>query len=409
MTMEQKSIDEAKEEIRALLKRWESNEALRTLGSGWLYEQIVQIVDKMYAALSDSVRTLIIESGGDPDGGSYDRVFASLEKAERKLIDSIGKAFQTLAEDGGVEKAVGGILLALLTAAILAIVLSGCDEAKDKAEAAAENAKAIADIESKKDELLAGGAGMYEIISSGNENICELCAEMNGQVFPLDELDIGVNAPPFHPNCGCGIREYVGEEVEEEPISVNDWLNAYLTPSAAEGRDVHIPSNRTNYWASYEGTLGINLIKDKGLTVIEREDGAVVDENGRYWICVGPIVLNPDYPDNGRIWSGYDGLLDGTEIDILVRDNSTGELSYIYAVVGDYRAHTYNPGEQGHGIVHNGVPYPNSWNARNEMNPRTGTNVFPGDNTSVEFIRTVPDERQRAFSSQYELVKLVVY
>ena len=31
-------------------------------------------------------------------------------------------------------------------------------------------------------------------------------------------------------------------------------------------------------------------------------DGIQKDENGYYKIAVGPRILNPNYPDNGRIW-----------------------------------------------------------------------------------------------------------
>ena len=35
------------------------------------------------------------------------------------------------------------------------------------------------------------------------------------------------------------------------PIDINDWLTAYAVPSASNGRDVPIPSNRVNNWSTY--------------------------------------------------------------------------------------------------------------------------------------------------------------
>ena len=48
----------------------------------------------------------------------------------------------------------------------------------------------------------------YEIIPSGNDNICARCQEMAGRVYFAPDHIEGVTAPPFHPNCGCSVREW---------------------------------------------------------------------------------------------------------------------------------------------------------------------------------------------------------
>ena len=188
--------------------------------------------------------------------------------------------------------------------------------------------------------------------------------------------------------------------------TVDGWLNAYSDPSASGGRNVPIPNDYINNWYAFEGSVGVNSLKERSnITVVEKANGAVLDENGRYWICTGPKVLNPNYPDTGPLWFSDNGLTLGAKVDMLIKHKTTGELSYIYAVVGDLIAHTYNPGQQGHGIIHSGIPYPNSWNATHEINSNTGTNVFPAGLTSVEFIRTTEPTNL----SQYEIVKIIVY
>lgn len=42
--------------------------------------------------------------------------------------------------------------------------------------------------------------------------MCARCEEMAGRVYHIRDYDEGVTAPPFHPNCGCSVREYWGEE-----------------------------------------------------------------------------------------------------------------------------------------------------------------------------------------------------
>ena len=192
----------------------------------------------------------------------------------------------------------------------------------------------------------------------------------------------------------------------DDPIVVNGWLTAYQKSSASGGRDVPIPSDRINNWYAFEGSVGVSALKGRSnITVVEKANGALVDENGRYWIAVGPKVFNPNYPDTGPLWFSDNGLTLGAKVDVLIKHKTTNELAYIYTVIGDIIAHTYNPGKQGHGIIHSGIPYPNSWNAKHEINPKTGTNIFPAGLTSVEFIRTTEPTNL----SQYEIVKLIVY
>jgi tRNA(Phe) wybutosine-synthesizing methylase Tyw3 len=77
-------------------------------------------------------------------------------------------------------------------------------------------------------------------------------------------------------------------------------LTSYSTTSSSSGRTVAIPnpnnnSRITNNWYSFEGSYGVKTLKSHSeFTVIEKSNGAVVNENGRYWIAVGPKVLNPN-------------------------------------------------------------------------------------------------------------------
>ncbi|MBQ0099695.1 MAG: minor capsid protein [Firmicutes bacterium] len=41
----------------------------------------------------------------------------------------------------------------------------------------------------------------YEVLVSPDERTCDDCGEYDGQQFLLSEMVVGVNAPPFHPNC----------------------------------------------------------------------------------------------------------------------------------------------------------------------------------------------------------------
>ena len=38
-----------------------------------------------------------------------------------------------------------------------------------------------------------------------SDRTCPLCEELNGQVFEISKLDIGINQPPLHPDCRCSL------------------------------------------------------------------------------------------------------------------------------------------------------------------------------------------------------------
>ena len=50
------------------------------------------------------------------------------------------------------------------------------------------------------------GYTYYQFVNAGDDEVCDgECAELNGQIFPMSEAEAGVNFPPIHPNCRCGI------------------------------------------------------------------------------------------------------------------------------------------------------------------------------------------------------------
>lgn len=87
----------------------------------------------------------------------------------------------------------------------------------------------ISNIETKieKFKLEIHGMEKYEIVQSGNSNCCEHCQEMAGEIFNLDELQIGENAPPFHPNCDCKIEGIRTTADIDEPMMLDDDLENY--------------------------------------------------------------------------------------------------------------------------------------------------------------------------------------
>lgn len=56
------------------------------------------------------------------------------------------------------------------------------------------------------DEYKASGITRYQILSTHDDRTCdEPCEAEDGKIYFLNEASVGVNYPPFHPNCRCGV------------------------------------------------------------------------------------------------------------------------------------------------------------------------------------------------------------
>lgn len=92
----------------------------------------------------------------------------------------------------------------------------------------------ISTIKTKAEKLILDihGIEKYEIIESGNSNCCKHCQDMAGEIYDVDALQIGENAPPFHPHCDCRIKGRRTVANVDEPMVLNENLENYDRDSA---------------------------------------------------------------------------------------------------------------------------------------------------------------------------------
>lgn len=45
------------------------------------------------------------------------------------------------------------------------------------------------------------GIDKYEILAARDERTSDICREQNGKIYEFSKMQVGVNYPPFHPNC----------------------------------------------------------------------------------------------------------------------------------------------------------------------------------------------------------------
>ena len=92
-----------------------------------------------------------------------------------------------------------------------------------------------------------------------------------------------------------------------------------------------------------------------------------IDSEERYWVAVGPNVMNQNHDKNSKIT--VEEMHYGTKLDIVVLDESTGTKYYIPAVVGDVKEHS-----KPDGLYQTGIPF-------DESRP-----TVEGDGSTVEFL-----------------------
>lgn len=91
----------------------------------------------------------------------------------------------------------------------------------------------------------------FEVVETLDSHTCKTCGGMDGKHFPMREFEVGVTAPPFHPNCrGCtcpyfddefdsvGERAARGEDGETYYVPADTtyekWFEQYVKSSPQE-------------------------------------------------------------------------------------------------------------------------------------------------------------------------------
>lgn len=60
-------------------------------------------------------------------------------------------------------------------------------------------------IESTINSYTQAGIQKVRVITAEDERTCDECVSHDGAIIPLLEVQVGINVPPFHPNCRCDI------------------------------------------------------------------------------------------------------------------------------------------------------------------------------------------------------------
>lgn len=144
------------------------------------------------------------------------------------------------------------------------------------------------------------GVGKYEFLATLDAKTCGICAAMDGQVFDLADYEIGVTAPPLHPNDRCTTVPHI----EDEGLAIGE-----RAARDGDGKTYYIPANMTyQEWkkAFVEGgTEGLTAVAKGGILTLPRYESAIMPE-----AKFAKYSLNPEKaPDKARAFKealGYD-------------------------------------------------------------------------------------------------------
>lgn len=190
-------------------------------------------------------------------------------------------------------------------------------------------------------------------------------------------------------------NEVIEENCLGEKIGtpINGWLQLYDGVTVdEEGREVSMPNGiQPEKWSMREDRSSINRYAIEEIEgknkVITGEKGELIDSEGRYWVAVGPKVMNSNHKDNEICTA--DEMNYGTKIDVVICDTE-GIQYYIPCVVGDCKAHTYP-----NGIYQTGNAFPNGEDSHPENN----------DGSVIEFC----GKGSISGLDEYNIDKIIVY
>lgn len=147
----------------------------------------------------------------------YDRVsLPTLNDAiQRKWTDDnlntlIDKHLTQLKRD--VENTVNeGLTLELEDAEVLSRIEKRTNVAKARLKTLVRTEQSARNSMAVQDEIKQHQAPQYQLVATIDDRTSDICREINGKIYDSKDFQVGVTAPPFHPNCRTVVQPYFGD------------------------------------------------------------------------------------------------------------------------------------------------------------------------------------------------------
>lgn len=141
--------------------------------------------------------------------------------------------------------------------------------------------------DAQRDSIKANGYDEYMVICE--RTACPLCRPFDGQHFPIDEMEVGYNASPFHPNCLCSQAPYMDrEELEQSIREIEAERGDAVTDKAEEKiEQVKVPPAKPK---QYKGNPNSEIAKE------------CAKYNGDYYDDICNLVTECKSKNARKIW-----------------------------------------------------------------------------------------------------------
>lgn len=168
------------------------------------------------AKLNTKTVDIIVKKPWAQDGKNFsDRIWTNKEKLVNSLHTELTQsiirgadpkqAIKNLADTMAVGKAQAGRLVMTESAAIASAAQKDC----------------LNDL----------GVEKYQILATLDDRTSQICQDLDGEVFDMKDYEVGVTAPPFHPNCRTTTVPYFNDEFtggEERAARGEDGKISYV-------------------------------------------------------------------------------------------------------------------------------------------------------------------------------------
>ncbi len=167
------------------------------------------------------------------------------------------------------------------------------------------------------------GVDEYEIIETLDDRTCGKCQEMDKKHFPMAQLQVGVNAPPFHPNCRGTKCPYINDEfsanikraardpetgktVYIDDMNYTEWKDKFIKEKGQETWDYYEKSTKNKsadkkQYEKYKAVLGKNAPKSlEEFQKLKYTNSSEWDSKKREYATINKILNKESYSEQYR-------------------------------------------------------------------------------------------------------------
>lgn len=143
------------------------------------------------------------------------------------------------------------------------------------------------------------GVEQFEVVETLDSHTCSLCGSMDGRHFPMSQFEVGMTAPPFHPNCRGCTCPYFDDEFDS------------IGKRAARGEDgktYYVPGDMT--YEEWKNSFVDDGVSDEKFTTKRKStDGSVEIPDIKFATKKNSIITaKQKFEDTMTVSKAYDEL-----------------------------------------------------------------------------------------------------